>query len=64
MRSKITGLITGLFVSTSCLAVNVGDITSIINADKNFLAKEIENTTEVARFVGLKVYRLSSPMSL
>lgn len=63
MRSKIIGLITGLFVSTSCLAVNVGDITSIINADKNFLAKEIENTTEVARFVGLKVYRLSSPMN-
>nr|WP_042111208.1 hypothetical protein [Acinetobacter rudis] len=44
------------------LAINVGDVTSIIEAKQSLIAKEIENPSETARFVGLKVQRLSSPM--
>ncbi|MDQ8936407.1 hypothetical protein RFH42_07920 [Acinetobacter rudis] len=43
-------------------AINVGDVTTIIEAKQSLIAKEIENPSDVARFVGLKVQRISSPM--
>lgn len=44
-------------------AINVGDVTSIITSQNNSLAKEIENNTEAARFVSVKVEKISSPMA-
>lgn len=60
---KVIGLTVGVLASTHCAAISVGDITSIIEANQTLLSKEIENTTDVARFVGLKIYRISSPMA-
>ncbi|WP_353170327.1 hypothetical protein [Acinetobacter rudis] len=62
MNLKITILISNLAISMQSLAINVGDVTSIIEAKQSLIAKEIENPSETARFVGLKVQRLSSPM--
>ncbi|EPF70092.1 hypothetical protein [Acinetobacter rudis] len=62
MNLKITILISSLAISMQSLAINVGDVTSIIEAKQSLIAKEIENPSETARFVGLKVQRLSSPM--
>lgn len=42
-------------------AVNVGDITAIINSNEKTLAKEVENTTNVARYIALKVEKITSP---
>ena len=42
-------------------AVSVGDITSIINSNEKTLAKEVENTTNVARYISLKVEKITSP---
>ncbi|WOE32314.1 MULTISPECIES: hypothetical protein [unclassified Acinetobacter] len=42
-------------------AVNVGDITSIINSNQKNLIKEVENTTNVARYIGLKIEKITSP---
>ena len=52
----------GMVVSFSSLAINVGDITSIMTADQNALSKEIINTTDSARYVSVTVKRLSSPL--
>lgn len=57
---KIIPLIFCLF-HTNTNAVNVGDITSIINANEDKLAKEIENTTNSARYIALKVEKITSP---
>lgn len=45
-----------------CSAINVGDVTSIIESKQSLIAKEIENPSDTARFVGLKVQRISTPM--
>lgn len=45
-----------------CSAINVGDITSFIESNKSLISKEVENSTDTARFVGLKIQRISSPM--
>ncbi|SPL72084.1 EcpB family pilus assembly chaperone [Acinetobacter stercoris] len=63
MNIQVSGLIAGLLISSQCAAVNVGDITSIIEPNQSLLSKEIENTTDVARFVGLKIFRISSPLA-
>jgi Mat/Ecp fimbriae periplasmic chaperone len=42
-------------------AVSVGDITSIIDSNEVILVKEIENTTPVARYIGLKIEKITSP---
>jgi Mat/Ecp fimbriae periplasmic chaperone len=62
MRLKLLSITTCLFASQYATAVNVGDITSIINANESMLAKEVANTTDVARYVGLKIFRISSPL--
>lgn len=49
------------FVALNAHAVNVGDITSIINAHETTLAKEVENTTNVARYIALKIEKITSP---
>lgn len=48
-------------LSINAYAVSVGDITSIINANEKSLAKEVENTTNVARYISLKVEKITSP---
>ena len=48
-------------VAVHANSVNVGDITSIINANETTLAKEVENTTNVARYIALKVEKITSP---
>lgn len=55
-------LITQL-ISFSVQAINVGDVTSMMEPDTSLLAKEIKNTTDSARFVSVNVERLSSPMA-
>lgn len=62
MKSKLLGLIVCVLMSQNTLAVNVGEITSIMKSSDSMIAKEIENTTDVARYVGLKVSRISSPL--
>lgn len=62
MLIKIVGISFSLLSSAYCMAINVGDITSIIESKQFMLAKEIENNTDIARFVGLNVFRISSPM--
>ncbi|MBI6194874.1 hypothetical protein, partial [Providencia rettgeri] len=43
-------------------AVNVGNITEIISADEDTLAKEIENTVDTARLVNLTIEKIDSPL--
>jgi len=52
-----------LVLSFPSYAVNVGDITSIINSDETSLAKEIKNSTNSARFVSVSVSKISSPLA-
>jgi Mat/Ecp fimbriae periplasmic chaperone len=63
MKLKILSFLCALTTSLPCAAINVGDITSMIPSDQNMVSKEISNTTNVARFVGLKIHKLSSPLS-
>jgi len=63
MNIKLAGLTLTLLTSMHCAAISVGDITSIVEPNQTLLSKEVENTTDVARFVGLKIYRISSPMA-
>lgn len=49
--------------SFQLMAINVGDVTSIIGPEQSSLAKEIVNTTDTARYVSASVQRLSSPMA-
>lgn len=44
-------------------AINVGDVTSMMSPGSSHLAKEIINTTDTARYVSVRVERLSSPMA-
>ena len=46
----------------SCFAIGVGEVTSFMESDQTILSKEITNTTNVMRYIGLKVQRISSPM--
>lgn len=63
MNYQVIGFVAGMLASTYCAAINVGDITSIIESNESFISKEIANTNDVARFVGLKISRISSPMA-
>jgi len=58
--NKILPVIVCCF-AMSANAVNVGDITSIINAKEKTLSKEVENTTNVARYIALKIEKISNP---
>ena len=62
MKSKMLGLAVCMLMSQYAAAVNVGDITSIMNSSDSMIAKDVENTTDVARYVGLKISRISSPL--
>ena len=44
-------------------AINVGEVTSMMSSDASSLAKEIKNTTDVARYVSVSLERISSPMA-
>ena len=44
-------------------AVDVGDITETIEADKDSLSKEIKNTVKAARLVNLSAQKITSPMA-
>lgn len=55
-----------LFIFGCCIAakvgaVNVGEITSFINSNEKVLVKEVANPTNVARYISLKVEKLTSP---
>lgn len=52
-----------LLLSFNAVALNVGSVTTIIAADKQRVAKEIKNETEMARLVTVRVERISSPFS-
>lgn len=62
MELKMFGLATCMLASQYTAAVNVGDITSMMGAKDSMLAREVVNTTDVARYVGLKISRISSPL--
>ena len=53
---------TTLFNSLPSLAINVGEVTSIMLTTEASLAKEISNPTDAARLVSLRVEKISSPM--
>ncbi|HBT4732717.1 TPA: hypothetical protein MB315_004601 [Klebsiella quasipneumoniae subsp. similipneumoniae] len=55
-------MLSGLTISFSALAINVGDITSIMASEDKSLSKEITNTTDSARYVSVSVKKLSSPL--
>lgn len=55
-------LLAGMVLPFSCLAINVGDITSIMTSEQSSLSKEITNTTDAARYVSVSVKQLSSPL--
>ena len=59
---KIISLFSLLIAPVACLAISVGEITSFISPNETILTKEIANTTNVARFIGLKVERISTPL--
>lgn len=63
MKSKLFSAACALSISLPCFAINVGDITTIIPTDQSMASKEVSNTTNVARHVGLKIHKLSSPLS-
>ncbi|MEM6162364.1 pilus assembly protein [Erwinia sp. P6884] len=44
-------------------AINVGTITTIIPAEKQLIAKEIKNESEMARLITVRVDRIDSPLS-
>lgn len=52
-----------LLVSFNTAALNVGNVTTIIAADKQLVAKEIINQTDMARLVTVRVDKISSPFS-
>lgn len=54
-------VLAGMAISFSSLAINVGDITSIMTADQNALSKEIINTTDSARYVSVTVKKALFP---
>ena len=58
-------LITSCLLVLSCnaQAINVGDVTSMMEPGASSLSKEITNTTDTARYVSVSVQRLSSPMA-
>ena len=62
MKLKLLSLAACLLASQYAIAVDVGDITSMMNTHNSMLAKTIGNTTDVARYVGLKISRISSPL--
>lgn len=45
----------------SCFAIGVGEVTSFMESEQTLLSKEITNTTNVVRYIGLKVQRISTP---
>lgn len=58
---KLFSILTVCSLSMGASAVNVGDITSIITSNEKTLAKEVENTTNVARYIALKVEKITNP---
>lgn len=50
-------------VASPGMAINVGEITSMMAPDKSVIAKEIFNNTDMARYVSVTVDRISSPMA-
>ncbi len=56
-------LLISLPFSFSARAINVGEVTAMMGADASSLAKEIINTTDMARYVSVRVERISSPMA-
>lgn len=52
-----------IVASGSAFAINVGEVTSMMETNANSLAKQITNTTDVARYVSASVERISSPMA-
>lgn len=50
-----------LIAPATCFAISVGAVTSFIAPNETILSKEVRNTTNVARFVSLKVERISTP---
>lgn len=63
MMRKIT-LVTILMLLPfkSSFAINVGNITEIIDANNSTLAKEVENTVATARLVNLSIEKIDSPL--
>ena len=59
---KTTVVLSILMAPLSSFAIGVGEITSFMESEQSILSKEITNTTNVARYIGLKVQRISSPM--
>ncbi len=59
---RIISFFSILIAPVACLAISVGEITSIIPPNETILSKEITNTTDIARFIGLRVERISTPL--
>lgn len=63
MKKIVILLVILMSIVPSSQAISVGEITTTITSDKEFIAKEIKNTTDSARLVTVNVVRISSPMS-
>ncbi|WP_293934720.1 hypothetical protein [Iodobacter sp.] len=61
-RGFIACLLSGLYVNAS--AINVGVLTTEIQDDQFFVAKEIKNQESVAKFVTTKVIEVDNPKSM
>ena len=63
MKKSHIFLFLTLFISGSAAGIGVGEVTSIMFANDQMLAKEIDNASDTARFVSVSAHRISTPMS-
>ena len=63
MKKLYPFLFLPLLISASAAAIGVGEVTSIMFANDQMLAKEIDNASDSARFVSVSAHRLSTPMA-
>ncbi|HBM3024710.1 TPA: hypothetical protein LVL79_001106 [Klebsiella oxytoca] len=63
MKKLYPFLFLPLLISASAAAIGVGEVTSIMFANEQMLAKEIDNASDSARFVSVSAHRLSTPMA-
>ncbi|MBG5920253.1 hypothetical protein [Providencia stuartii] len=61
-KTTVAAILLSLLPLKNSLAVNVGNITEIIDSSQDTLAKEVENTVNTARLVNLTIEKIDSPL--
>lgn len=54
-KTTVAAILLSLLPLKNSLAVNVGNITEIIDSSQDTLSKEVENTVNTARLVNLTI---------